>query len=79
MERYCVAAFGSSMGAIGAEKRLRELLPVQLMPTPRCISASCGISLRFPPEQEALVRAELGELPGGWAIYLMEDGEATPL
>lgn len=35
-----------------AQKALEEAgLPAHMMPTPREITAGCGLSLRFPPEQ----------------------------
>lgn len=79
----CVIVFSSTHSAMRAEKHLAGRFPVTVMPTPRVLSASCGISLRFPPGDAADVRAAMEELPGErgrWEIYrLTPDGKAIPL
>lgn len=49
---YCLIAFANSHTATCARKALEEAgLTAYMMPTPREICASCGLSLRFPPEE----------------------------
>lgn len=48
---YCLT-FDSTHYAIKTEKKLKEnALEVSIIPTPREISASCGLSIRFSPEE----------------------------
>ena len=53
-------AFDSVHQAIRTEQLLLKAgVPVELIPTPREISASCGQSVRFPTESAAVVLALL--------------------
>ena len=70
-------AFDSYNYAVRAEQVLKEELPVRVMPTLRCVSESCGMSLRLAAADgvhaEALLRAS--ELPAAvWRRYLVYDG-----
>nr|WP_317324800.1 DUF3343 domain-containing protein [uncultured Flavonifractor sp.] len=56
---YGVITFTSTYGAIYAQKVLREVAPVQVMPVLREISLGCGIAVRFRPEDLEGVRAAL--------------------
>lgn len=48
---YCVIAFASTSGALRGEKLMKEARQeFVVMPTPREISASCGLSLKIKPE-----------------------------
>ena len=49
-KEYYVFAFNSSHVAISAEKILKNL-GAMMMPTPRSISASCGMSLKISGER----------------------------
>ena len=69
---YGVITFTSTYGAIYAQKVLKEVAPVQVMPVLREISLGCGMALRFPPEDLEAVRqalAESGLKPGEYAFY----------
>ena len=83
MTGYGVAAFASAHGAIRAEKHLAGRFSIAVMPTPRAVTASCGISLRFALPDAEGVRAALEELSGErgrWALYRIgPGGEASPL
>ncbi|RKD32067.1 DUF3343 domain-containing protein [Thermohalobacter berrensis] len=47
-EIYYVIAFDSTHHAIKAEKKLKERkVDIKTIPTPREITASCGLSIRF--------------------------------
>lgn len=48
MEReFYVIAFESTHYAIMVEKKLKDKYNIQTIPTPREITASCGLSIRF--------------------------------
>ena len=64
-DRYIVT-FESTHYALRVEKLLQDLLPVELIPTPRQITASCGLSLILPARhleavQEVLAAAGLDQ------------------
>lgn len=44
---FYVIAFDSTHYAIRTEKKLKEILKVDMIPTPREISVSCGLSVKF--------------------------------
>lgn len=46
-DSYYALAFDSTHMAVAAEKYLSARIAVSVMPTPRKITASCGISLRI--------------------------------
>ena len=69
---YGLIAFSSTYAAIYAQKALKPVAPVQVMPVLREISASCGIALRVEPAHWGAARAALAacELaPGEYAFY----------
>ena len=50
-EVYYVVAFDSTHYAIQGEKTLKENgIDIKVIPTPREITASCGLSIRFSPQ-----------------------------
>ena len=56
-EKFYVVSFDSTHHAIKAEKLFKEYnLNIRMMPTPREITASCGLSIRF--EQADLEEVE---------------------
>ena len=66
MNEYYLLTFESTHAAIQTEKLLKPA-GIQIMPVPRFISASCGISIRISPDKreqaEEIFRADssLGE------------------
>jgi len=67
---YCVLAFQNTHAALSAQKALAEAgLSPLMIPTLREITASCGISLRFQPEELTAVLAILGETSLDRALY----------
>ena len=50
MEEYYLLTFESTHAAISTEKLLKPA-DVRIMPVPRFLSASCGISIRISPER----------------------------
>ncbi len=47
MNNFYVIAFESTHHAIMVEKRLKKEFEIDTIPTPREISASCGLSIKF--------------------------------
>jgi hypothetical protein len=70
---YGVIAFESTHLAMQAERRLREAFPIAMMPTPRSITASCGISVRFSlADLDAVAEAMRSIGPdGGWQVHCL--------
>lgn len=72
MNEYYLLTFESTHAAISTEKILKPA-GVTIMPVPRFISASCGISIRIMPEQrvqaEALFREKSDLHPEDYAYY----------
>ena len=63
MEDYLIAVFQRPGDAAIAQRALLEQkLRVAMMPSPRGVSVSCGLSLRFAPEDLETVRRILREL-----------------
>ncbi len=59
---FCVIVFESTHFAIAAESRLKEKsFNIEIIPTPREITASCGLSIKFPSEQITTVQREMEE------------------
>ena len=83
---YGVITFTSTYGAIYAQKVLKEVAPVQVMPVLREISLGCGIAVRFRPEDlEGVKSALAASTPkeGEYAFYAVtgsgKDLTAQPL
>lgn len=72
MEEYYLITFESTHAAISTEKLLKPA-DVSIMPVPRFISASCGISVRIHPdnrEQAEEIFRSSGELsPEEYSYY----------
>jgi len=49
-KEFNVIAFESTHYAILTEKMLKEKFKVEMIPTPRIITASCGLSLKIPKD-----------------------------
>ena len=75
---YCVVVFSGSKEAILAQQVLtRAGMTVPVMPTPRELTAHCGLSLRFPLEAVPQVRDILNACKdlseeNSFAFYRME-------
>ena len=83
---YGVITFTSTYGAIYAQKVLKEVAPVQVMPVLREISLGCGIAVRLRPEDLEGIKAALAASTlkeGGYAFYAVtgssKDLKAEPL
>lgn len=83
MNDYYLITFESTHAAISTEKLLKPA-DVRIMPVPRFISASCGISVRISPdkreEAESIFKADSGLGKDEYAYYHVhtEGDEKTP-
>ena len=77
-DSYYTLAFDSTHMAVAAEKYLSARIAVSVMPTPRKITASCGISLRVELENgerlKILLKAN-DELFRESHLYLVKNNE----
>ena len=70
MEKHvsCIAVFSDARRAIAAQEALvRAGIQVAVMPTPRELTAHCGLSLRFAPPLLPQVRQVLADREKGLA------------
>lgn len=76
VEKYGVIAFMNTSAAVTMKKELAGCgLIVHMMPTPRELTASCGLSLRFTPTDCAAVHraARAADVPvEHYSFYLMD-------
>lgn len=63
MNDFCIAAFQCAADAILAQKELQaRKLPAAMMPTPRELTESCGLSLRFGPTEAGEIMSALDQV-----------------
>ena len=77
-DSYYTLAFDSTHMAVAAEKYLSARIAVSVMPTPRKITASCGISLRVELEDSQRLKELLkanDELFRESRLYLVKNNE----
>ena len=80
-ENYYTMAFDSTHFAVAAEKYFSPHIAVEVMPTLRKITASCGISLRIEEkdiEKLKMLIAENKPLAENSALYHVTGGEIKP-
>ncbi len=80
MENMYIVAFNSTHNAIKSEKLLQNAeLKVTTLPTPREISASCGISIKFEKDDVDVVKSILSdnniEFKGFFVVEKLEGGK----
>ncbi len=80
MDEYYLLTFESTHAAISTEKLLKPA-EVTIMPVPRFISASCGISVRIRPDRkedaEEIFRESSRLTPDDYAYYHIIRGGAA--
>lgn len=76
-----VLAFESTHAAMAAASALdAQSVPYALIPTPRAISAGCGMALRFNPEVLPKVEGALGTVvEEGRSLYRMMGNDCQPM
>ena len=62
-QEYYILAFGTTTDAMQAEKLLKDLFDIAIMPVPREISSGCGLSIRFQNPNEVAIINHLKENP----------------
>lgn len=80
--KYYVIAFDSTHHAIKGEKILKDMkLEIRTIPTPREITASCGLSIKFSADNLSQVRHVIKNnelsIKGIYEIIIEESGRAT--
>lgn len=81
-EEYYTMAFNSTHEAVAAEKYLGGKMSVEVMPTLRKITASCGISLRIEKENFDELIKYLSENPSvqlSGTLYHVNGTEVSPV
>lgn len=80
VETFYLYTFSNTHGAIATEKLLKEA-GATIMPVPRVISASCGISVRIKPENLELAKSIMSEKsdlePGEYELYVITRDKET--
>jgi len=75
IESFCVVVFESTHDAIKTDRAIKAELKVELIPTPREISASCGLSVKFDPSHIDQVRSIVKTLgTDRKRLFLLEKG-----
>ena len=75
---YYAMSFYNTTDTMQTEKKAREQFEIHIMPTPRAISTSCGLAIRFEgvDEQAYLQFALQQQVPLGWyRIEMKYNGE----
>lgn len=76
---YYAMSFYNTTDTMQTEKKAKEQFAIRIMPTPRAISTSCGLAIRFEgqDEQAYLEFARSQTVPLGlYCIQTPEEGEA---
>ena len=80
MAEYYLLTFESTHAAISTENLLKPA-EVSIMPVPRFISASCGISVRIRPDKRAqaeqIFKEKSGLSPEDYAYYHIQDNKGV--
>ena len=77
---YYAMSFYNTTDTMQTEKKAREQFEIHIMPTPRAISTSCGLAIRFEgvDEQAYLQFALQQQVPLGlYRIEMKEDGRCV--
>jgi hypothetical protein len=75
---FIAIAFDSTHLAIKVERRLKRIVDVEMIPTPRSITASCGLSIKTSGEKLPFIIKELSIMDIDRElirIYNMGDGK----
>ena len=75
---YYAMSFYNTTDTMQTEKKAREQFEIHIMPTPRAISTSCGLAIRFEGvDEQAYLQFALQQQVPLWLyrIEMKEDGE----
>ncbi len=68
-ENFCIAAFRSRQQVMAFERMLaRQGIRGSIVTTPRAVSVGCGLSVRFPAQDVAMVRQLARQMQPGSLI-----------
>lgn len=72
-----VIAFESTHAAMATERALKPLAKITMLPTPKAISAGCGMSIKFEATDDAEAVSLAGNSPDakGMAALFRQEGE----
>ncbi|MDF2548604.1 DUF3343 domain-containing protein [Anaerosolibacter sp.] len=71
-KEFYVIAFDSTHYAMKTEKLLKSKFQIEMIPTPREISASCGLSIKFSKTIFDSIMDTLEEDQGTYKVFLVE-------
>jgi len=77
-EGFILLAFDSTHLAIKVERRLKGIIETEMIPTPRSITASCGLSIKTSNKNLSLIIKELNAMDIDRElikIYDLDDGK----
>ena len=66
---YYILAFETTTNAMQAEKLLKDIFQIAVMPVPREISSGCGLAIRFQNPDEAAIIEHLKSAPVEGTLY----------
>lgn len=69
---YYAMSFYNTTDTMQTEKKAREQFEIRIMPTPRAISTSCGLAIRFEGMDEQAYCAFAKELTVPLGLYRIE-------
>ena len=72
---YYAMSFYNTTDTMQTEKKAKALFPIRVMPTPRAISQSCGLALRFEGEDEEAYLEFARQQPVPLGLYRIEPDE----
>jgi hypothetical protein len=71
-KEFYVIAFDSTHYAMKTERLLKSKFQIEMIPTPREISASCGLSIKFSKTIFDSIMGTLEEDQGTYKVFLVE-------
>lgn len=66
---YYILAFETTTNAMQAEKLLKDIFKIAIMPVPREISSGCGLAIRFQEPDETAIIEHLKTSPVEGTLY----------
>ena len=73
---YYAMTFYNTTDTMQTEKKAKALFPIRVMPTPRAVSVSCGLAIRFEGEDEAAYTEFAKNLTVPVGLYHIEPDES---